>query len=68
VFAKIICEPISFKSSGFIVFTEPFVPTGMKTGVFIVPCSVVKVAVREGPLVDSLVILNSNMGVSYSIR
>ncbi len=35
-----ICAPSACRSSGAIAFTLPWVPTGMKMGVSIVPCGV----------------------------
>jgi hypothetical protein len=37
-----ICAGSAFSSSGETDFTEPCVPTGMKIGVSIVPCAVVR--------------------------
>jgi hypothetical protein len=37
-----ICEPIWTSSSGVIAFTVACVPTGMKIGVSILPCVVVR--------------------------
>ena len=45
VLPNMICELIPFNSSGEKVFTAPTVPTGINTGVLILPCPVLRAPV-----------------------
>src|SRR6185437_5171814 len=44
-----ICAPVSATESGSIALTVPAVPTGMKVGVSIAPCAVVRRPRRAAP-------------------
>ena len=55
-----ISAPMLFRSSGESVLTVACVPTGMKTGVWTVPCDVVSSPLRAEDSVSFLINLKLN--------
>jgi hypothetical protein len=63
VFPRIIRAPAASNSSGDTDFTEPLVPTGIKTGVSTTPCSVRITPALARDSVDRAINSNENMVV-----